>query len=289
MRFKASIDIVDNVIKLQRIVATLAKISHKCVIRFTPTQLHFVLQSDVTDRAARVWSDITQTSIFKTYRIQSTHQNNEILVDISLDLLQRALKTANNADTVTMRMIRKEETPFLVLDVVLRPQNTRPGQNSRPRLLCQQIPMLILHHSLIDDYQEPVLPRPEVSIYMPSLKLLRNVVERMKTISSHLDIAANNDKTFWLRVDSDMLEIRASFPNLQNPEWRDGLQPEQEATDPKQFTVARVAIKHFAQFLHGHQVGASNVICSIVEDKAVILFLIDDGVALTYRLPIIPC
>jgi hypothetical protein len=49
----------------------------------------------------------------------------------------------------------------------------------------------------------------------------------------------------------------------------------------------KVDIKKFARFLYSYQVGPTNVICCIVEGRAVVLHVLLDDLYLTYYIPVI--
>ncbi len=50
---------------------------------------------------------------------------------------------------------------------------------------------------------------------------------------------------------------------------------------------ARVDIKAFSHFLNGYQFSSRNVLLSIAQDKAVVIFILHDEVALTVFMPVI--
>ena len=61
------------------------------------------------------------------------------------------------------------------------PQVRANGVN---RPIVQDIPITIHAHDEIPDTVCPQLPVPEVNVYLPNIRLLRSVVERMKAIRS---------------------------------------------------------------------------------------------------------
>ena len=59
----------------------------------------------------------------------------------------------------------------------------------------------------------------QVSIYLPPLRLLRNVVERMKNLSNFVTISASQKGEFNLKVDTDMVTVATHFKDLEHPQW----------------------------------------------------------------------
>jgi hypothetical protein len=54
----------------------------------------------------------------------------------------------------------------------------------------------------------------QVSIQLPSLKLLRTVAERMKALSSHIGLLANHEGTLILKVETPDATVSTHFKNL---------------------------------------------------------------------------
>ena len=48
------------------------------------------------------------------------------------------------------------------------------------------LPVNVIPTRLWDEYDEPAMPDFDVSIYMPDLKILRNVIDRMKNLSNYV-------------------------------------------------------------------------------------------------------
>jgi HUS1 checkpoint protein len=57
----------------------------------------------------------------------------------------------------------------------------------------------------------------------------------------------------------------------------------EESSD--EFFSARIDVKKFVQFLTTEQVIPSKVVCSIVDDKMVAMFLVHDDITMHYFLP----
>jgi hypothetical protein len=59
----------------------------------------------------------TQESIFETFHIESKHEANEILMEINLENLVQALRSAQTSDSVSVKLTKKQGTAFLTLDI----------------------------------------------------------------------------------------------------------------------------------------------------------------------------
>ena len=59
----------------------------------------------------------------------------------------------------------------------------------------------------------------QVSIYMPPMKLLRNVVDRMKNLSNFVSISANQRGEMKVKVETDQVTVATHFKDLDHPTW----------------------------------------------------------------------
>lgn len=58
-----------------------------------------------------------QELIFETFNIESKHEANEILMEVNLENLVQALRSAQCSDAVTVKLTKKQNAPFLTLDI----------------------------------------------------------------------------------------------------------------------------------------------------------------------------
>ncbi|GFQ92569.1 checkpoint protein HUS1 [Trichonephila clavata] len=61
-----------------------------------------------------------------------------------------------------------------------------PSLHSNSRFVVHDVPVLVIPRRLWGQFQEPSMIQFDVSIYMPSLKIVRSVVERMKNIGTFM-------------------------------------------------------------------------------------------------------
>jgi len=55
---------------------------------------------------------------------------------------------------------------------------------------------------------------------MPTLKVLRNVVDRMKSLSNFVRVSASNSGEMKLCVETDLVCVTTYFRDLGRPAWR---------------------------------------------------------------------
>jgi HUS1 checkpoint protein len=165
--------------------------------------------------------------------------------------------------------------------------------------IVQDVPITMVSASQFAQLNEPSLPEPKVTIMLPVLKTLRPIVDRMKNISEFLLINANMRGELSLKVDTDMVSIETIYKNLEIPQvcppasssiaysssqvsGRESMPPSENEAE------VRVDIKKFARFLFSYQITPTNVVCCMVEGKALVLHVIVEGeVYLTYYIPVV--
>lgn len=152
-------------------------------------------------------------AIFEDYTIQSAAENNTINLELPLPPLQRALKSAINASSASLRLTKKEGIPVLSLTIVT---NTSTSGTSVPGFLSshhsrdpfgddgfreesldmaasrggaetivtQDIPIRVLTADSVEGIHEPRVREPDVHLLLPSLHQLKNISDRFTKLAS---------------------------------------------------------------------------------------------------------
>ncbi|KAK3106586.1 hypothetical protein FSP39_023108 [Pinctada imbricata] len=189
-----------------------------------------------------------------------SQEANEIYLELSPENLLKALKTAQNAKWIKIKLTKKH-APCLTVEVDL------PTMTSHTRTVTHDIPVVVVPRRQWADFEEPELPQFDATIAMPQMKLLRNIVDKMKSLSNYMVLSANNSGEMKLMVETEMASVSTFFRDLPNPVRRERVPSSQSSdlddNDPNRFSEARIDIRKFAQFLSGQQVNPSKVICII--------------------------
>lgn len=118
----------------------------------------------------------------------------------------------------------------------------------------------------------------QISLEMPPLKHVRNMVERMKNMSPHLILETDRDDKLILKVENDCASIATYFPDLKV--WaRSNIEEE---------ITASVDIKKFYTFLSWDIIHPDSVKCNILHERTVNLHLCSEGyLTIHYFMPAI--
>ncbi|XP_047418699.1 checkpoint protein HUS1 isoform X3 [Sciurus carolinensis] len=241
MKFRAKIVDAACLNQFTRVSNMIAKLAKTSTLRINPDKLNFILNDKLASGGVSMWCELEQENFFSEFQMEGVSaENNEIYLELTSENLSRALKTAQNARTLKIKLTNKH-FPCLTVSVEL------------------------------------------VSIYLPVLKTMRSVVEKMKNISSHLVIEANLNGELNLKIETELVCVTTHFKDLGNPP----LASENTSQDrnPEEMAEVHIDIRKLLQFLAGQQVNPTKALCNIVNNRIVHFDLLHEDVSLQYFIP----
>ncbi|CAG5116939.1 unnamed protein product, partial [Candidula unifasciata] len=213
MKFRGKLVHIGCIQHFTNIVGTISKLIKTCIMRITMDKVFFILSERIGDGGAQIWCELSQSHFFDEYAMEGvSKEDNEIYLEVHPDLLLRSLKTAHSAKWVKVKLTKKH-VPCLTVEIDL------PGNSIHQRLVVHDVPVTVVARKLWPDYTEPEMPKFDVSIELPQLKLLKNVVDKMKNLSNYMTLSANANGDMKLSVETDMVAISTHFQHLPNPTW----------------------------------------------------------------------
>lgn len=282
MKFRGRIVDVACLHHFTRVITTISKLTKTCVLRLTPEHLDFVLSGKVANGGVSMWCELAQVNFFDEYQMEGvSSEHNEILLEVCPENLSRSLRTIHNAKAVKVKLTNKH-CPCLTVTADL------PTLSSVSRLVTHDVPVDVVPRRLWSEFKEPDMPDFDVSIYLPPLKTMRNVVDRMKNLSNFLVMEADHRGHMNLKIDTDLVSVSTHFKDLGNPPWGEDSSQDggpSQSRDPEAVAEARVDVRRLQQFLMGQQVNPSKAMCNIVHHSVVHLILLHEDVSLQYFIP----
>lgn len=172
MRFRTTLVDIGT---LTRVVQTIHKVSPRCLVRLDGDTVRFICTAD-TD-GVQIWCQITVSAFFKEYRVESNFHN-QINFEIATDTFLQALKSAQNAVDVLMRLTKKDKDPLLSFCIA-------NASHSGARLeIVQDILIKVLRPAESARIKEPLCPDPDVSREGPSILSQRDWRAHAYTLSN---------------------------------------------------------------------------------------------------------
>ncbi|XP_077637302.1 checkpoint protein HUS1 isoform X2 [Crocuta crocuta] len=277
MKFRAKIVDAACLNHFTRVSNMVAKLAKACTLRISPEKLNFIVSDKVANGGVSMWCELEQENFFSEFQMEGVSaENNEIYLELTAENLSRALKTAQNARALKVKLTNKH-FPCLTISIELL------SVSSSSRIVTHDIPVKVIPRKLWKDLQEPAVPDADVSIYLPVLKTMKSIVEKMKNISNHLIIEANLSGELNLKIETELVCVTTHFKDLGNPPTaRDAAARDR---DPAQMAEVHLDIRRLLQFLAGQQVGPTKAVCNIVSNKMVHFDLLHEDVSLQYFIP----
>ncbi|KAH7117904.1 checkpoint protein Hus1/Mec3 [Dendryphion nanum] len=248
MRFKASIH---NISTFTKLTASLNSLGPLAWVKLSEEQVCFTI---IPEQGTQVWAVLSIDTIFEEYTVQSA-AGNVINLEVPLASLNRALKSALNATSASIRLTKKDNVPLLALTIVTSSssttsytafppassgneqafgQNTQGqfGEGNRETIVTQEVPIRVLAPDTVSGLHEPRTRDPDVHITLPPLTQLKSISDRFtklaqvdaksgpssNTSRTRLEMAANMHGCFKISVKTDAMSISSVWTDLLNPE-----------------------------------------------------------------------
>lgn len=245
----------------------IAKLAKTCTLRISPQKLNFILSDKVASGGVSMWCELEQENFFSEFQMEGVSaENNAIYLELTSENLSRALKTAQNARALKVKLTNKH-FPCLTVSIELL------SVSSSSRIVTHDIPVKVIPRKLWKDLQEPTVPDSDVSIYLPVLKTMKSIVEKMRNLSNHLIIEANLSGDLNLKIETELVCVTTHFKDLGNPPLAS--EDASQDRDPEQMAEVHIDIRKLLQFLAGQQVNPTRAVCS---ECAGVLMCISDPV-----------
>ncbi|PHH63425.1 hypothetical protein CDD81_6026 [Ophiocordyceps australis] len=217
MRFRTD---VKNTRTFAKLVGALSSLEKIAWLRLSDDTARFTVIPDV---GSQVWASLSVDFIFENYQIQSTEVSNTINLELPLQLLQRALKSALNSLSASLRLTKRDGLPMLSMTITTTTAtsaDSATGAGARhvaedaasansqhqggddfddldfqaehletslrrehEKIITQDIPVRILHPDTVEMIMQPKVREPEVHIQLPPLLQLKAISDRFTKLA----------------------------------------------------------------------------------------------------------
>ena len=261
MRFRSTFS-KHKFVDLQRLVSALDRVGNNdCVMHLFPEEdnkVSIAVKSDPARPGSEVWSHLQADQWFEEYSI-SSRNGDHILLDLSLENLSSALRCADKAERISMRLAKN---PVPCLNLEIKNINTS---------ICHAVPVDVWNSNrakAVGDFREPDVDPPSTLIWLPQLSQLCGLVEKMKQIDGTLFISAkpnsgpgSGSDRLQFRVETDQTSFETEFKVRMKSSG--AINDAMVSADDEPLEVA-VDIKLLAKALHCYNVGAKHAVMGIL-------------------------
>lgn len=189
--------------------------------------------------------------IFEGYHIQSAESHNTINLELPLQPLQRALRSALNSISASLRLTKKDGLPILSMTITTTTTNASAAtaklssedpfgddvfeqehletslRREHEKVITQDIPVRVLHPETVETIMQPKVREPDVHIQLPPLMQLKAISDRFTKLAltganpskaPKLELSANMHGSLRLRIATETTDICSVWSDLENPE-----------------------------------------------------------------------
>jgi HUS1 checkpoint protein len=190
--------------------------------------------------------------IFENHHIQSAESHNTINLELPLQPLQRALKSAQNSISASLRLTKKDGLPILSMTITTTTHNAASNAGGKissedpfgddifeqehletslrrehEKIITQDIPVRVLHPETVETIMQPKVREPDVHIQLPPLLQLKAISDRFTKLAltganpakaPKLELSANMHGSLRLRIATETTDICSVWSDLENPE-----------------------------------------------------------------------
>jgi len=319
MRFRGMIHDVASMNQLHRVLWTLAKMvkssAEVYVFRLTPDFIYFVKEESAANGGITLWARMAVPSIFDDYNFEGlSRQDNEIQLEIVPSALVPAFKTALagstsssshhstggnhssrsvtssfNAKSLKMKLTKKQPVgPCLCIEVELPPASA--NIHAQSRVLTHEVGVHVIpKRNWISD-EDCQNPRYDLSLWLPPMRTLKNVADKMKNMSQHVILIAEklagyqNQACLKLNAENEFVSITTTFNELRMPELDHEEDAMGDAPDPGTVAV-RIDVKKLVSFLSSIQFPIDTICASFKDGEATHLRIAESDFLFQYRIP----
>jgi HUS1 checkpoint protein len=204
---------------LHGVASTLERMAPTAVIYLCADSIQIAVIVESLDMP-RCYASMNGDLLFLEYRIES-QSGNQILFEIALEHLSRALVSGKNAMASQMKLAKRGMTPCLCFEA--RESDTLSMN------VVHDIPIKILRPDDIMYHMPPDIPPPAVALDLPrNAKLMRTIVDKMGRISKHVHLYASQQGRIIFKVEHTTATIKTYYNGLQ-PRFDGNLDNEKDA------------------------------------------------------------
>ncbi|XP_027853042.2 checkpoint protein HUS1 [Aphis gossypii] len=272
MKFRGKIIDPHCMKQFYSIVIILSKLCRNVVLRLSSTKLYLIALNESNSNQISVWSVLDQQSFFKDYDMIGETESNEILFSLPIDMLASSLSSAKQTNLKTLKMkLTDKLSPCLTIELDLE------SQVSSKQLCTHDIPVTVILPKDWSEYKEPTIPTHNISVVMPSIRVVRHIVDKMKRIGPRLMVSLDASGKMVLGVSNLSATVDTHFIDLE-------IVSVQNSTDKENKYSTIVDIKKFSQFLNCETLNLSKILCHVVEGLLLHCSIEEDEYVLHYFL-----
>ncbi|CAB3370172.1 Hypothetical predicted protein [Cloeon dipterum] len=274
MKFRGKMTDAGAVRQLTNLASTLAKMKAASVTLRLSKDLSIFSMCEEAGSGVICWCALEQGQLFTELTLEgATAEHNQICMHLSPALVASALTSSKNAlgvaNSVKLKLTNKK-SPCLTFQIDL------PSIGLNPRTCIHDVPITLIPRSEWPLHEHPEVPIPNISIRVSSVKKVRTVIDRLRKLSSKLNIRASSNGDLCLRTETDAGTFATFFqhmPVIQSEDTNDG---------NVQTVSLWIDAKKIAQLLASDQLNTEYLTLGLIDDRLLHVILTQNDMHLHY-------
>ena len=233
------------------------------------------------------WSSVSRVLLQLVHFILDEETQNVIAFDFPIELFSKCLRNGNFQSVIhsfKMKLAKREDGHPCIRVVI-----DSPGAINGPdRIISHELPVNVYNNSLIlaDDaiVACPHEPKCDVTILVSSLRILKNVIERIRNVGHVVTLTYNRSNgSFHCSMSNDLVSIKTQFEKVE-------LKSDENITAGVSREVNRevsvpIDANKLLRVLSSHVLNPAKVHLGLKHDTYVVLSVQIDAIMMQYVLP----
>lgn len=270
MKFRAVLHDQQLMKEFLNAVLTLSKLTKECVMNISADKLIFIINEESSSSAPLVWAEIKSNIYFDTYTMEGVDaEHANIYLAFNPANLARSLAVISRGSVTYVKIkLTNKQFPCLTVDIQLPSAN-----NVQNRQIVHDVPVDMIPRRDWGAYKMPHVPESQIVLTMPSLRFLRNLIDKIKNLSPSITFYANTNGELSIVAETDQATVASHYRNLEVKKVHYDENSENcgnRANTEKGMEVAcLVDCKKTAVFLSALQINNLVMSCGIVQDHLI--------------------
>lgn len=255
MKFRAVIRDQQACREFHDIITTLSKISNnkEAAMIIKTQQIQLIVSENAAHSIPSIWAEVDKDAFFPEYIMNGVDEEHKNQIVLTFNPIKMANALSQLKGAVKYCKIKLTNKDFPCLTVQLELPSTTGRQ------ITHDVPVAVIPTRDWPEFEIPKLPSFKSAISMPTLKSIRNLVEKIKNLASHVTFFCNNSGEIAMVVETDEVTVASNYRNL-----------EVQLDDPDDHSLevsCRVSAKELGICFSCNQFQDSKMYCSATQDR----------------------
>lgn len=276
MKFRAILNDENSMKEFFNIILTMSKITKDIIINILHNKLIIIGVENAARSIPFTWCSIEKSTYFSEYAMVGvTNESNQIYLSVNTIKLANALTQLKNTTIMIKMKLTIKQFPCLTIQITIPLINSQ--QN---REIIHDVPVIVIPIRDWDEYKIPQLPKFDNTITLPTLRSVRNIIDRIKMFSPILTIYENVCGELSFVIETDSATVTTIYRKLYVQQ--NTMDTDSEFMDSEKTEIScKISSKILSTFLSSNQFANVLMHCNIVQDHLInITVNIRDNVSL---------